>query len=131
MTGTSSIDNTQFRRILSRNVAMPLGMGVLSALVFVGIIAYLINVLSWVEHSEQVIGQAPTRSAAVVGHGSRHARLRDVRRRRFPRALPGGQAARIDSRPGRLARGHDNPAQVDRIEPGARGPGPVASSPKR
>jgi signal transduction histidine kinase/DNA-binding response OmpR family regulator len=57
MTG-SSIDSSQFRRILSRNVAMPLGMGVLSALVFVGIIAYLINVLSWVEHSEQVIGQA-------------------------------------------------------------------------
>jgi signal transduction histidine kinase/DNA-binding response OmpR family regulator/CHASE3 domain sensor protein len=57
MTG-SSIDNTQFRRILSRNVAMPLGMGVLSALVFVGIIAYLINVLSWVEHSERVIGKA-------------------------------------------------------------------------
>ena len=57
MTG-SSIDSSQFRRILSRNVAMPLGMGVLSALVFVGIIAYLINVLSWVEHSQQVIGQA-------------------------------------------------------------------------
>jgi len=57
MTG-SSIDSGQFRRILSRNVAMPLGMGVLSALVFVGIIAYLINVLSWVEHSQQVIGKA-------------------------------------------------------------------------
>jgi len=54
----SSIDSDKFRRILSRNVAMPLGMGVLSALVFVGIIAYLINVLSWVEHSEHVIGQA-------------------------------------------------------------------------
>jgi signal transduction histidine kinase/DNA-binding response OmpR family regulator/CHASE3 domain sensor protein len=57
MPGTS-IDSNQFRRILSRNVAMPLGMGVLSALVFVGIIAYLINVLSWVEHSEHVIGRA-------------------------------------------------------------------------
>jgi signal transduction histidine kinase/DNA-binding response OmpR family regulator len=54
----SSIDSTQFRRILSRNVAMPLGMGVLSALVFVGIIAYLINVLNWVEHSERVISRA-------------------------------------------------------------------------
>jgi signal transduction histidine kinase/DNA-binding response OmpR family regulator/CHASE3 domain sensor protein len=54
----SNIDKDQFRRILSRNVAMPLGMGVLSALVFVGIIAYLINVLSWVEHSEHVIGRA-------------------------------------------------------------------------
>src|SRR5438067_10598386 len=54
----STLDSNQFRRILSRNIAMPLGMGVLSALVFVGIIAYLINVLSWVEHSERVIGKA-------------------------------------------------------------------------
>ena len=54
----SSTESDHFRRILSRNVAMPLGMGVLSALVFVGIIAYLINVLSWVEHSERVIGRA-------------------------------------------------------------------------
>jgi signal transduction histidine kinase/DNA-binding response OmpR family regulator len=72
MTG-SSIDNTQFRRILSRNVAMPLGMGVLSALVFVGIIAYLINVLSWVEHSERVIGKANevSRMAADMEAGMR------------------------------------------------------------
>jgi signal transduction histidine kinase/DNA-binding response OmpR family regulator len=53
-----SIDSDKFRRILTRNVRLPLGMGVLSALVFVGIIAYLINILSWVEHSEHVIGRA-------------------------------------------------------------------------
>ena len=52
------IDNRQFRRILARNVAMPLGVGVLSAAVFVGIIVYLINVLTWVERSERVIGDA-------------------------------------------------------------------------
>jgi len=57
MTG-SSIDNSQFRRILTRNVALPLGMSVLSAGVFVAIIAYLISVLNWVEHSQQVIGNA-------------------------------------------------------------------------
>ncbi|MGG7605751.1 response regulator [Massilia sp. BKSP1R2A-1] len=53
-----SIDNSQFRRILTRNVALPLVMSVVTAIVFVGIIAYLINVLNWVEHSERVIGQA-------------------------------------------------------------------------
>ncbi|WP_288379666.1 response regulator [uncultured Massilia sp.] len=52
-----SIDNSQFRRILTRNVALPLAMSVVTAIVFVGIIYYLINVLSWVEHSERVIGQ--------------------------------------------------------------------------
>ena len=53
-----SIDNLQFRRILTRNVALPLAMSVVTAIVFVGIIAYLINVLNWVEHSERVIGNA-------------------------------------------------------------------------
>ena len=38
-----TIDNSAFRRILSRNVALPLGMSIVSAVVFVGIIAYLIN----------------------------------------------------------------------------------------
>jgi signal transduction histidine kinase/DNA-binding response OmpR family regulator/CHASE3 domain sensor protein len=57
MPGTP-IDNIQFRRILTRNVALPLGMSVLSAVVFVGIIAYLLNVLNWVDHSQRVIGQA-------------------------------------------------------------------------
>ena len=57
MTGTS-IDNVEFRRILTRNLVLPLGMSFLSAVVFVGLIAYLINVLNWVEHSEKVIGNA-------------------------------------------------------------------------
>lgn len=57
MTGTS-LDNSQFRRILQRNVALPLGLSVLSAVVFVAIVAYLVSVLNWVEHSQEVIGKA-------------------------------------------------------------------------
>ncbi|WP_313168031.1 response regulator [Massilia oculi] len=53
-----TIENSEFRRILSRNVALPLGMSIVSAIVFVGIIAYLINSLTWVEHSQKVIGGA-------------------------------------------------------------------------
>jgi signal transduction histidine kinase/DNA-binding response OmpR family regulator/CHASE3 domain sensor protein len=53
-----SIDDTQFRRILTRNVALPLGMSVLSAAVFVAIIAYLLNILNSVEVSERVIGKS-------------------------------------------------------------------------
>lgn len=64
MTG-SSIDNSQFRRILTRNVALPLALSVLSAGVFVAIIAYLINVLNWVEHSQRVIGNATEVSKLV------------------------------------------------------------------
>jgi signal transduction histidine kinase/DNA-binding response OmpR family regulator/CHASE3 domain sensor protein len=53
-----TIQHPQFRRILKRNIALPLAMSVLSSIVFVGIIAYLINVLAWVERSERVIGKA-------------------------------------------------------------------------
>jgi len=53
-----TIENSEFRRILTRNVALPLGMSIVSAIVFVGIIAYLINSLTWVEHSQRVIGGA-------------------------------------------------------------------------
>jgi signal transduction histidine kinase/CheY-like chemotaxis protein/CHASE3 domain sensor protein len=53
-----TIDNIQFRRILARNVALPLLLSVLSAAVFVGIIVYLLSQLSAVELSEQVIGKA-------------------------------------------------------------------------
>ena len=54
----STIENSEFRRILTRNVALPLGMSIVSAIVFVGIIAYLINNMTWVEHSQRVIGNA-------------------------------------------------------------------------
>ena len=54
----SSVDALHFRKILSRNVALPLGLGLFSAVVFVGIVFYLLNILNWVEHSERVIGKA-------------------------------------------------------------------------
>ncbi|MFC5513811.1 response regulator [Massilia jejuensis] len=65
MTGTS-LDNAQFRRILTRNVALPLGLSVLSAAVFVAIVAYLVSVLNWVEHSQEVIGKANEVSKLVA-----------------------------------------------------------------
>ncbi|MBD8530315.1 MULTISPECIES: response regulator [unclassified Massilia] len=65
MTGTS-LDNSQFRRILTRNVALPLGLSVLSAAVFVAVIAYLVSVLNWVEHSQEVIGKANEASKLVA-----------------------------------------------------------------
>ncbi|SDC08409.1 multi-sensor hybrid histidine kinase [Massilia sp. PDC64] len=112
----SSIDSDQFRRILSRNVAMPLGMGVLSALVFVGIIAYLINVLSWVEHSEHVIGRANevSRLSSDMEAGMRGYVLSgdDDFLAPYLAAKP-----RMDAELKNLARlVEDNTAQLDRIE---------------
>jgi CheY-like chemotaxis protein/signal transduction histidine kinase/CHASE3 domain sensor protein len=58
MPGTSRTDDQTFRRILYRNITLPLAAGVVSAGVFVAILAYLLNALTWVEHSERVIGNA-------------------------------------------------------------------------
>ncbi|RYF39247.1 MAG: hypothetical protein EOO27_49495, partial [Comamonadaceae bacterium] len=58
MPGSASIAQDNFRRILARNIGVPLGVGALSAAVFVGLIFYLLSALNWVEHTERTIGQA-------------------------------------------------------------------------
>jgi CheY-like chemotaxis protein/CHASE3 domain sensor protein len=55
MNSQNVIDEKSFRRILSRNVSLPIGVGVLSAAFFVCLVAYLLNVLKWVEHTDQVL----------------------------------------------------------------------------
>ena len=58
MTVTASIDQENFRNILKRNISLPLGIGALSALIFVGLIFFLLSTLNWVDHSQRVIGNA-------------------------------------------------------------------------
>jgi CheY-like chemotaxis protein/signal transduction histidine kinase/CHASE3 domain sensor protein len=66
MPEASSLDRTSFRRILSRNITLPLVGGGLSALIFVALIFYLLTELKAVEHSEQVIGNANEISKLAV-----------------------------------------------------------------
>ncbi len=54
----SSIDENSFKRILRRNVALPLGVGGISAIFFVTLIGYLLNVLGWVQHTDRVLNNA-------------------------------------------------------------------------
>jgi len=58
MNKPSLIDEHSFRKVLARNVGLPLGVGVLSAAVFVAIIVYLLSVIDWVEHTDRVINNA-------------------------------------------------------------------------
>jgi CheY-like chemotaxis protein/signal transduction histidine kinase len=60
------MDESGFRRILARNVTLPLAAGVVSAGVFVVLLAYLVNTMNWVEHSERVIGSANEISKQMV-----------------------------------------------------------------
>ncbi|TFW19240.1 CHASE3 domain-containing protein, partial [Duganella callida] len=58
MPNSAMMDERGFRRILIRNITTPLAAGVVSAGVFVVLLAYLITTMNWVEHSERVIGNA-------------------------------------------------------------------------
>ncbi len=56
--GDSFIEQNQFRRILNRNVAVPLGFGFLSAFFFSGIVYYLLTVSHWVDQSVRGVSHA-------------------------------------------------------------------------
>jgi CheY-like chemotaxis protein len=58
MTKPFSLDESAFRKILMRNVALPLGVGLISVLVFAALLAYLLNVIGWVDHTDRVINNA-------------------------------------------------------------------------
>ncbi|TVT84411.1 response regulator [Pseudomonas sp. H3(2019)] len=58
MTSSSSVDEQSFRKLLSRNLSLPLGVGVLSAVFFVSLITYLLSVVQWVQHTDRVINNA-------------------------------------------------------------------------
>ncbi|WP_454876334.1 response regulator [Pseudomonas farris] len=58
MTSASSVDEQRFRKLLSRNVSLPLGVGIISAVFFVSLISYLLSVIQWVQHTDRVINNA-------------------------------------------------------------------------
>lgn len=66
MTPASSVDEKSFRTLLGRNVALPLGVGVLSAVFFVCLITYLLSVIQWVEHTDRVINNLNESSKLTV-----------------------------------------------------------------
>jgi CheY-like chemotaxis protein/signal transduction histidine kinase len=55
MIQNSAVDEQRFRKLLSRNVSLPLAVGVLSGAFFVVLISYLLSVIQWVEHTDRVI----------------------------------------------------------------------------
>lgn len=55
MNRPSTVDEQRFRKLLGRNVTLPLGVGVITAVFFIGLISYLLSVIQWVEHTDRVI----------------------------------------------------------------------------
>ncbi|WP_028634406.1 response regulator [Pseudomonas parafulva] len=58
MIQAASMDQRSFRRLLSRNIGLPLGLGLLGAVAFVAVINYLLSAMQWVEHTDRVISDA-------------------------------------------------------------------------
>ncbi len=58
MPNVSAVDEKEFRRILSKNITLPLAVGIASAILFIVLIVYLLSALKWVEHTETVIGKS-------------------------------------------------------------------------
>ncbi|WP_332856075.1 CHASE3 domain-containing protein, partial [Duganella sp. S19_KUP01_CR8] len=115
MPNQSSLDERSFRTILVRNVALPLVAGVVSAAVFVVLLAYLIAATRWVEHSERVIGNANEISKQMVDMetGLRGYMLTGEQSFLQPYVLSKPKAgAGIDALTALVS---DNPAQVDRL----------------
>lgn len=56
MSPSTGLDELAFRRILRRNITLPLVVGGVTAAIFIGLVLYLLSANSWIEHSERVIG---------------------------------------------------------------------------
>ena len=110
-----TLDDVGFRRILARNITLPLAAGVVSAGVFVVLLVYLVTTMNWVEHSERVIGNASEISKEMVDMetGLRGYMLAGEENFLQPYVLSKPKVnASINSL---LKLVEDNPAQVDRL----------------
>lgn len=50
--------NEAFKRTLTRTIALPLGLLILLAAIFFGLITNLLSATQWVDHTNQVIAEA-------------------------------------------------------------------------
>ena len=70
MTHTGADNTSQFNRILTRNLAIPLAMGLGSVIVFVGLLWHLVGLLNWVDHTHRVIAKGQELSTLIVDQES-------------------------------------------------------------
>lgn len=108
-------DESAFRRILARNMALPLGICLLGAVLFIGLILYMLNVLGWVEHTDRVISSANEMQRLSVDQESG---LRGFLITGDPRFLEPLEQARPRINAGLKSLSElvaDNPPQVERV----------------
>ncbi|QRY77446.1 response regulator [Pseudomonas sp. PDNC002] len=109
-------DESAFRRILARNMALPLGICLLGAVLFIGLILYMLDVLGWVEHTDRVISSANEMQRLSVDQESG---LRGFLITADPRFLEPLEQARPRINAGLKSLAQlvaDNPPQVERVQ---------------
>ncbi len=111
----SATEAVQFKRILTRNLTLPLLVGMVSAVIFIGLIAYLLSAVGWVDHTQRVISSA-NRLAALSSDmetGSRGFLITGEDKFLAPYSLAKPKfKAELDTLTAEVA---DNAAQVDRL----------------
>ena len=116
MNSPASIDERSFRKLLTRNVGLPLAVGVLSAVLFVVMISYLLSVIKWVEHSDRVISNTneAVRLTVDLETGMRGFLITGDEHFLDPYAVAKPQV--MAQLQGLQALVSDNPQQVDRLK---------------
>ncbi|MBK6009199.1 response regulator [Ramlibacter ginsenosidimutans] len=105
-----------FRRILTRNVTLPLSVGLLSALLFITLIVYLMQSQRWVERSDLVISRAyASETADLELETSLRGYLLAGEERFLDRFEPALVAVRSEVN-GLKAMVQDEPEQVQRLD---------------
>ena len=115
MVDPRSGDSAQFRRILTRNLVIPLAMGLGSIVVFVGLLWHLVGLLSWVDHTHRVVakGHELATLSADQESGLRGFLLSGQDSFLAPYSL--GQAKFLAELQGAEQLVGDNPAQIERL----------------
>jgi CheY-like chemotaxis protein/CHASE3 domain sensor protein len=116
MNSPSAIDQANFRSILRRNVALPLLLGIVSSAVFIGLILYLLSVLWWVDHSEQVIGNAAEISKLTVDEETGLRGFLIAGEESFLAPYQLARAKMSNQANGLMQLVSDNPPQVERLK---------------
>ncbi|MGQ2978936.1 MAG: response regulator [Polaromonas sp.] len=116
MTVTASIDQENFRNILKRNISLPLGIGALSSLIFVGLIFFLLSTLNLVDHTQRVIGNANETSKLSIDMETGMRGFLITGDESFLQPYEIARSRMMTELSGLREMVADNPAQVDRIK---------------
>ncbi|HEX5126016.1 MAG TPA: response regulator [Rhodocyclaceae bacterium] len=111
----TSTDKAAFQRVLTRNLMLPLFVGVVSAAVFVGLIIYLLSVLDWVDHTQRVISKANELTTLTIDMETGIRGFLITGQEDFRRPYTLGKPQFVTALPALMELVQDNQPQVDRL----------------